>query len=112
MDTTDRIVVVAAGFGVWQAGRHLASARWTDVVHVRALARSVGSADPSGLALRLRDGTEIRVHETLPGFVPFLTAAETTLLGMRRRADWLAAEGAPDGAQRETVLFERYPPKA
>ena len=109
VDVTDRIVLVAAGFGVWQAGRHLASARWTDVVRVRALTSGAGAADSSGLALQLRDGTEILIHEALPGFVPFLAAAETTLPGMRRRGQSLATEGPPDVAQGETVLFERYP---
>jgi hypothetical protein len=111
VNATDRIVVVATGFGVWQAGRHLASARWTDVVRVRAFGRDAGATDPSVLGLRLRDGTEILVHEALPGFEPFLNAAETTLPGMSRRAVWLAGMGQSDVAQPETVLFERYPPE-
>ncbi|MEO8577586.1 MAG: hypothetical protein ABI556_12830 [Gemmatimonadales bacterium] len=109
MDGTDRVVLVAAGFGVWQAGRHLASARWTDVVRVRALGRDAGANDSSVLALELRDGTEILVRETLPGFGPFLDAAETALPGMSRIPALLAGAEQSDVAQSETVLFERYP---
>ena len=111
MDATDRVVLVAAGFGVWQAGRHLASARWTDVVRVRAVGRNAALTNASALVLLLRDGTEIIVDGTLPGFDPFLDAAEKTLPGMSQRATWLGLIGKSDVGQRETVLFERYPPK-
>ncbi len=111
LNATDRVVLVAAGFGVWHAGRHLASARWTDVVRVRACGRDAGATDPPVLGLRLRDGTEILIHEAWPGFDPFLNAAEATLPGMSQRAVWLAGMRQSDVAQPETVLFERYPPE-
>ena len=103
-------MLVAAGFGVWQAGRHLASARWTDVVRVRALAGGSGTVSPLGLAVVLRDGTEVLIQDTLPGFIPFISAAETALPGMRRRATWLA-DARQSETRADTVLFERYPPK-
>lgn len=40
------------------------------------MGRDTGSADASALALLLRDGTEIIVDGALPGFDPFLEAAE------------------------------------
>ena len=110
MDVTDRVVVVASGFGVWQAGRHLASARWADVVRVRAIGRDASATDSSDIALLLRDGTEILVDGTLRGFDPFLDAAETTL-GMRSRDVWAAGLEQSRVAGEEAVLFERYPAK-
>jgi hypothetical protein len=108
VDGTDRVVLVAAGFGVWQAGRHLASARWTDVVRVRALRRD-GETEPPVLALKLRDGTEVLVQATLPGFGSFLDAAEKALPGMSGRTVLIAGTGKSDIIQTETILFERYP---
>ena len=110
MDVTDRVVLVASGFGVWQAGRHLASARWADVVRVRVMGRDASATDSSDLALLLRDGTEILVDGALRGFDPFLDAARTTL-GMSSRDMWIAGMERSRIAGEETVLFERYPPK-
>ena len=111
MDATDRVVLVTAGFGIWQAGRHLASARWSDVVRVRAMGGNAAASDDSVLVLSLRDGTEILVQESLPGFDPFLDAAETTLSGSSRKGSWLAGMGNSGVVEGDTVLFERYPPK-
>jgi hypothetical protein len=108
VDTTDRVVLVAAGFGVWQAGRHVASTRWTDVVRVHATGRDAGTTDPVSLVVRLRNGTEFSVSASLAGFEPFLLAAETRLLGMRQRVEWLAGMEPSPAAQPAMVLFERY----
>ena len=111
MDVTDRVVLVASGFGVWQAGRHLASARWADVVRVRVMTRDASATDSSDLTLLLRDGTEILVDGALRGFDPFLDAAEKTLSGISSREVWAAGmeQSRIEGAER--VLFERYPAK-
>jgi hypothetical protein len=58
------------------------------------------------VTLGLRDGTEILVHEQLPGFERFLAAAESHLPGMQRQATWRAA-GVQPSVTNETVLFER-----
>lgn len=108
MDTTDRVVLVAAGFGVWQAGRHVASTRWTDVVRVHAASHAAGTTDPVIVTVRLRNATEISVSGALAGFEAFLAVAETRLPGMRQRAEWLASMAQSPIAQPDRVLFERY----
>jgi len=107
LHASDRIVVVGAGFGVWQAGRHVASARWSDVMRMRAATRDEATTGRVYVTLVLRDGMEVVVHEGLPGYQSFLAAAETALPGMRPRAAWLAAVQEPAGATDETLLFER-----
>jgi hypothetical protein len=94
------------GFGVWRGGRHLASARWTDVVRVRALGRESELTGRLRIALQLRDGSEVLVHEELPGFELFLAAAEAKLEGMPGSGTWMAAI-QPAVTRKETVLFER-----
>ena len=78
---SDRIVVVAAGFGVWQQGQHVVSARWTDVARARAIAgdapRSIDSIE-----LVLRDGSMVMVERTMPGFESFISAMKAALPGM------------------------------
>src|SRR5688572_10389508 len=103
-NATDRVVLVAAGFGVWQGGRHQASARWTDVARVRAF-RDGGV--PSGriqVALMLDNGTEVLVHEQFPGYASFLGSAEKSLAGIRPRASWMAALQDPSSAGVAVVL--------
>jgi hypothetical protein len=95
---------------VWHGGRHLASARWADVSQVRAFKPGEQTTDAVCVALRLRDGTEILVHEALPGFESFLAAAEARLPGMARRSAWWSAVVQPASARNETVLFERTSP--
>ncbi len=77
---TGRVVVVGAGFGVWHDGRHLASARWSDVRAIRM--------DDEGRTtmLLLRDDTGIPVADDLMGYDMFLLAAEEALPGMRGAA--------------------------
>lgn len=107
MQAADRVVSVVAGFGVWQGTRHLASARWIDVVGIRACA---DAGERVELTLALRDDTEVQVHESLPGYEAFLDAAEAALPTLRRRSDWLAGlhhRSRPT----ETVLFTRHAPR-
>ena len=72
---------------------------------------NAAASNDSVLALSLRDGTEIFVQESLPGFDPFLDAAETTLSGLSRKGSWLAGMENSEIVERDTVLFERYPPR-
>ena len=104
---TDRVVLVAAGFGVWHGGRHQASARWTDVARVRALGADGMAAGRIRVVVLLDNGTEVIVHEQVPGYASFLAAAEKSLPGMRPRASWLASLHERTGAGTEAVLFER-----
>jgi len=106
---TDRVVVVSAGFGVWQGSRHVASARWSDVVRVRAFTRDEATTGRVYVTLALRGGGEVSVYEALPGYQSFLAAAEAALPGMRPRAEWLTSVQEPAGSTDETVLFERSP---
>ena len=94
------------GFGVWQDGHHLASARWTDVMRVRTLGRESELTGRLRIVLHLRDGSEVLVHEELPGFELFLAAAEAKLEGLQRPGTWTAAI-QPAVTRNETVLFER-----
>ena len=107
MHATDRVVLVGTGFGVWREGRHQASARWTDVVRARAFKRDQLTTDLICVAFGLRDGSEILVHEELPGFEQFLVAAEVKLPGMQPRSAWWEVVAKPAFAPNETVVFER-----
>jgi hypothetical protein len=107
MHATDRVVLVGAGFGVWHDGRHVSSARWTDVVRVWAVTRDERTSDGVGVGLRLRDGTEVLIRQNLPGFDPFLVAAEGRLPGMLRRGNWWESVAPPGSREIETVLFAR-----
>ena len=59
------------------------------------------------IAVTLRDGTEVLLHEEVPGFEQFLAAAERALPGMRPRASWRGAVTHPPMTPTGTVLFER-----
>ena len=107
MHSTDRVVLAGTGFGVWQGGRHLASARWADVARVCAFRHDGPTSDGMVVALRLRDGTEILVHQELPGFEAFLVAAEARLPGISRRSAWWSAVLQPAAVRNEVLLFER-----
>ena len=107
VNETDRVVLVGAGFGVWQGGRHQASARWSDVVRVRAFRARTPAGGGTYLGLALRDGSEVRVHDNVPGYQSFVTAAAAALPGMRPHAAWLAALEPSMDEDEGTVLFER-----
>lgn len=105
MHATDRVVVVGSGFGLWQGGRHLASARWSDVVRVRAFRAGDAGGFSIGVALRASD--EVVIPHDLPGCPSFLKAAETALTGMRAPGPWMASEPQMEGANTEIVLYAR-----
>ena len=109
---TDRVVLVGSGFGVWNGGRHQASARWADVVRVRAFTGGKPESGRVHVGLTLRDGTEVLVHDTVPGYQSFLAAAEAALPGMRAPAAWLAEVQVGGGAASEALLFDRVVSRA
>lgn len=106
-NATDRVVLVAAGFGVWHGGRHQASARWTDVARVRAVREGGAATGRIRLAVALDNATEVLIHEQVPGYASFLGAAERSLRGMIPRTSWMASLHEATGAGGEVVLFER-----
>lgn len=95
------------GFGVWEGGRHRASARWSDVARVRVLHRGARTSGQVRLELRLRDGSDIIIHPALPGFEEFVVAAEQRLHGMRPLHSWLPDVATPAITSDDVVLFER-----
>ena len=107
---TDRVVLVGSGFGVWNGGRHQASARWADVVRVRAFIGGEPEPGRVHVGLTLRDGSEVLVHDGVPGYQSFLGAAEAALRSMRPRASWLADVQASGAESSDVVLFDRSRP--
>jgi hypothetical protein len=98
-----RIVVVAAGFALWQGGRCVAAARFSDIRRLRAVRPR--SADPDALALQveLGDGSLMELRDAAPGFDLFLDRAATLLKGMLPFSAWqhLPAAAGP------MVIFEK-----
>ena len=107
LDEHGRIVVVAAGFALWKAGRCIAAARWGDIKRLRAYRAETDSADAIRLVVELKDGTLLEYHEQAPGFDAFLDRASTMLPSLLRFAAWHPAMMlAPPGGE-GTVIFER-----
>lgn len=104
---SDRIVVVASGFGVWQDGRCVASARWADVQRVRALRRSELTPHLVCLTVTLTAGGELEVHERLPGWAAFVAAAVAALPGMPAAAVWRPTVPDPTSEVPDALLFQR-----
>ncbi len=106
-----RIVVVAAGFGLWLGGRCIGAGRWSDIVGIRAYRKGADDAR-TYLAVRLRDGSEVEMASEAPGWIDFLSAAPARLSGMPPPTEWLAT--LPDAAQPMDahILFERAPLKS
>ena len=107
MNGSDRVVLVEMGFGIWEGGRHRGSARWSDVARVRILHFGGRASGRMRLELRLRDGSDVIVHPSLPGFEEFVVAAEQRLHGMRPLTSWLPDVATSATASDEVVLFER-----
>ena len=83
MELASRIVVVASGFGLWRDNRHVASARWSDVVGVHVPA-PVPDAPAERLEIELADGSVLPLDSSLPGWRDFVHAAGSRLAGMPR----------------------------
>jgi hypothetical protein len=91
MEDRGRVVVVAAGFALWQGGRCAAAARWMDVQRLVARPCSFPATDALSLVVELVDGSRMELHEDAPGFSAFLDRAAVTLRELRPYADWHSA---------------------
>jgi hypothetical protein len=101
-----RIVVVAAGFGLWLGGRCLAAGRWADIASIRAYRKRAGDSQ-TYLAIRLRDDSEVEMASGAPGWMDFVSAAPSRLPGMPAPQDWLASLPDAPESMHERILFER-----
>jgi len=101
-----RVVVVAAGFGLWQDGRCLAAGKWTDVSQLRAHITS--STPPSiSLIIQLRDGSEVEIREEAPGWATLVNVLPSKLPGTPAPETWITELRAAPSAESERTLFER-----
>ena len=102
-------MIVASGedFAVMRGTRPVGSARWDDVVRVRAYKRDDLTVDTICLDIEVRDGGRWSLNEEAPGWEDFLEAAERALPGMRPFATWFASVSRPPFAASEMVVFER-----
>ena len=100
-------MVVAAGFGIWQSGRCIAAAKWTDIARVRAYKSGVGSPDAICLAIQLRDSSEVDVKNEASGWMSFVKMAQTKLAGMPHPDAWLPQFAESADGSTERMLFER-----
>jgi hypothetical protein len=107
MTDPGRVVVVAAGFALWQGGRCVAAARWSDIRRLRAYRRPATDADAIRLGVELRDGSLMELQETAPGFDLFLDRASVTLNGLLPFAAWHPALMIAPSDAEGTVIFER-----
>jgi hypothetical protein len=107
MDDKGRIVVVAAGFALWVAGRCIAAARWADVRTLRGVSLDPARADQLALRVELVDGTLIELREEAPGFDLFLDRASVTLPGMLPFRSWHPALADGSAPPTGLVVFER-----
>jgi hypothetical protein len=107
-----RIVVVAAGFGLWLGGRCLAAGKWTDVAGIRAYLRPSENGPRACFAVRLRDNSEVEMEREAPGWIEFLRSAPSKLPGMPAPDEWLDELLAGPALPYEKTLFERKKLKA
>lgn len=91
MEDRGRVVVIAAGFALWQGGRCAAAARWMDVQRLVARACSFPPTDALSLMVELADGSQMELHEDAPGFDAFLDRAAATLRGITPYEQWHSA---------------------
>jgi hypothetical protein len=106
MSETDRIVIVASGFGLWLDGQHVASARWGDVARMRAV-RAVSPAVSIVVEITLADGRTIELREHVAGWRTFLNAAASRLSGIPPIDHWRPELSSPDSDVGEALLFDR-----
>jgi hypothetical protein len=100
-----RVVVVAAGFALWAAGRCVAAARWSDVRRLHAR-HPDAQGDAIALVVELVDGSRVELHEQAPGFNAFADRASATLSGMVPFGDWRHAAAAATTVE-GALLFDR-----
>jgi hypothetical protein len=107
MEDRGRIVVVAAGFGLWLGGKCLASGKWSDIASLRAYKRAVPTAEPICVVVQLRDGSEVEMQEGAPGWQTFVNAAVSRLPGTPSPDEWVAEMRAVPITASERTLFAR-----
>ncbi len=112
MKDRGRVVVVAAGFALWVAGRCTAAARWSDVRRVRAHRPDAANDDAVRVVVELMDGGVLELHEEAPGLDAFLDRASSMLSGLLPYAAWHPALAAAPAGGDAVVLFERPAPRA
>jgi hypothetical protein len=101
-----RIVVVGAGFGLWQGGRCLAAGKWTDIASLRAYTRDT-PAQAICIVIRLRDGSEVEIQEEAPGWEMFVNTLPSKLPGTPNPETWIPEIRLEPSATSERSLFER-----
>ncbi len=105
-EDSGRIVVVAAGFALWQGGRCIAAGRWADIKSLRAFRRDDASTFVR-LVVELRDGTLLEFLEQAPGFDAFLDRGSAVLSGLLPFAAWhpklMLAPAGGEGA----IVYQR-----
>jgi hypothetical protein len=101
-----RVVVVTAGFGLWQGGRCLAAGKWSDIASLRAYTRDAPS-NPICVVIQLRDGSEVEIQEEAPGWTSFVNALPSKLPGTPTPDVWIPEIRAVPAATSERPLFTR-----
>lgn len=101
-----RVVVVAAGFGLWQGGRCLAAGKWSDIAGLRAYTRDT-QPNPICIVIQLRDGSEVEIQEEAPGWTSFVSALPSKLPGTPAPEVWIPEIRAVPAAESERSLFAR-----
>ena len=103
----EMIVATDHDFAILRGGRPVASARWDDVVRLRAYKRDGFTTDLVCLNVELQSGTTLLVHEEMPGWEDVIEAAERALPGMKEFRSWFPEVVKPAFARNEQVIFER-----
>jgi hypothetical protein len=103
----EMIIATDHDFAILRGGRPFASARWDDVLRIRAYKRDELTTDLICLDVELNDGTTVFVHEGAPGWEDFLDAAEGALPDMRSFRSWFSEVAHPPFARSEQVVFDR-----
>ncbi len=115
MRTIERTIVHhdATGFTVDEAHRrtviHRAAGEWRDVTNAMAWKRDLLVTDRVCLALWLRDGRGVELHEEMAGWPSLLERLPAYLPRCRAVTSWWPEVVAPTFAANPTVVFVRKP---
>ncbi len=107
------IVHDATGFAVDDVGgftaAHRVEGEWRDVTNAMAWKRDLLVTDRVCLALWLRDGRCIELHEEMAGWPSLLEQLPAYLPGCRAVTAWWPEVVAPAFAANPTVVYDREP---
>lgn len=106
----EMVIATDHDFAILRGGRPVGSARWDDVLRIRAYKRDELTTDLVCLDVELQDGTTWFVHEEVPGWEDFLDAAERALAGLQSFRSWFPEVAQPPFARSERVIYEREAP--